>query len=396
MRNGTSRRSLRPRWLAAGVAAALLACVGWELGWHGEWHARRQELRELERRAQTARAPEPVLYYLGLRLAEAGRHGEAYAAYNQAHALYPASQRCRLARIEALIELKRWDEAERDLAYPTLGAREAAKVGLLRARCLLEGRQEPAKARDLLSRLTQQHPRNAELHYLRGRAHGLLYEPEASLQAFGKAVRLSPAEFRYRRDLAQAHLYFGQLQEAVDHLRVAYEQAPTDPTTLYLLGSSLSMLARDPAQREEARGYLLQVVALRPADPEVHCQLGQIAQNERAFEEAADRFKRCLRLDPSHSDAVYRLAQCRFRLGDEASGNRLMDAYSRLRALEPAESREFAAQGASPTAERWRQIRSIYASTGWEELAETAGNRASSSNRLGISEEAQRVEGNAP
>jgi tetratricopeptide (TPR) repeat protein len=369
-------RRQRLIWPAIGFAGLGAAAAVW-WGLHGvEWQAGRATLPDLERQAQSERAPEPVQYHLGRRLVEAGRLSEGYAGFANAARAYPSSFRSRGGVVEALLALQRWDDAERWLdAWPPSRAQDL-EPSVLRARLYLDGRHQPERARDLLRPLVRRFPSQSEPHYLLGRAHAALYETKSSLQAFQHAVRLQPQHFEYHRELAQAYLYNGQAPEALRELRIASGMAPDDAMTLYLLGRVQASTAQRPEDLAAGRDSLLRAAALRPQDAEIQCELGQAAQASRDFREAAARYQRCLELDPSHSDAIYRWAQCAFRLGDQKQGQRLLAVHKQVQPLARRDVHVFAAGLTELAPERWPAIAARYDRGGFPDLARMARDRA--------------------
>jgi tetratricopeptide (TPR) repeat protein len=138
----------------------------------------------------------------------------------------------------------------------------------------------------------------------------------------------------------------------------------------------LAQGAGNAAEKDEARQLLMEARELRPDDAEIHCQLGQLAQGAGEYKEAAVLFEHSLELYPAHWDAVYRLAQCRFRLGEDDEGERLMAAYKRMRIALQSETKKFATGEDVLTAQRWRQLSGIFRQSRLTKLAQLTDRRA--------------------
>ncbi len=374
-------RNSAPARLALGLCAAAAVAAGLLVAWRvyfPEWQASRSDLPALERLATDEAALEPVHYHLGRALLAVGRASESYAAFSRAVALAPGSVRCRAGEVEALLAMGRWEEADRRLAGWPPEQAGGVEPALLRARLLLLGRHQPEPAIRLLEPLVRRHPSRADLRYLLGRAYAAVYKPREALAAFREAAKLEPDRAEYHRELAQAYLFSSRFNEATQSLRRAEALAPSDPTTLAILGQILAATAQSAEQQQAARETLDRAAALRPGDGEIRCELGQLSQNMREFGEAARHFEACLAIDPSHFDALYRLAQCRLRQGDEPGGERLMRTYERVAKLSSVDVHTFAAAGRVLPPEKWQAIAAVYRRNGLAALAQAASDRAAS------------------
>jgi tetratricopeptide (TPR) repeat protein len=61
-------------------------------------------------------------------------------------------------------------------------------------------------------------------------------------------------------------------------------------------------LNQDPPKLDDAQGYLAIAADLRPEDPSVHTNLGEVFLHQRKFREAADEFQKAIDLDPEKRD----------------------------------------------------------------------------------------------
>src|SRR6185312_1790838 len=68
-------------------------------------------------------------------------------------------------------------------------------------------------------------------------------------------------------------------------------------------GMGAICLAQEPPQLEEALGYLKMAAELKPTDPSVHANLGEVLLRQAKFSEAAAEFQKSMALDPEKRDA---------------------------------------------------------------------------------------------
>jgi Tfp pilus assembly protein PilF len=61
-------------------------------------------------------------------------------------------------------------------------------------------------------------------------------------------------------------------------------------------------LNQDPPNLEDANTYLSIAVELKPDDPSVHTNLGEVFLRSRKFKEAAEEFQKAIDLDPEKRD----------------------------------------------------------------------------------------------
>lgn len=87
-----------------------------------------------------------------------------------------------------------------------------------------------------------------------------------------------------------------------EHLRVF----PGDPAALRLL----AMIAGAHGQNEDAAGYLAQALLASPDDVELHYMAGNVLSELRRYPAAAEHYRKCLTVDPLHSDAADGLGRC--------------------------------------------------------------------------------------
>jgi len=266
---------LRPWWgcpdprvgrlsaLVGGSSAHLMR--GLEASFRGDF-----EREEAEYRKAVAASPDdPVARKsLGTALYRAGEHEAAEAELREAVRLAPDDPSYRFDLGQVLLEL---------------GRPEAAAAELRRAVEL-----DP----DMLLA----HRRLADLEAEAGR-------PERAAEHLARIAALDPPDTASRARLVMTLLGLGRQTEARGHLaRLLAEQPPPDLPTRLQLASLLGNLGDlDGAERQFLA--VLELGAEPAIEARAHALLGQLHLIQGRREEAAERFRDALRLDPTLAEA---------------------------------------------------------------------------------------------
>jgi tetratricopeptide (TPR) repeat protein len=238
-----------------------------------------------------------------------------------------------------------YDEAAESLARSVeLGANDAPTYGMLGYALLRTGSYEAAEVAYNLALLRD--PRNVQ--WLEGKARILaeVGRHAETLAATDELLAVNPRHFDYWRLQANAHLALGHLRETVRSLEIARAFGRLDASALFLLGNLylrqglaeraldqfLAAIELDPRSRTQPT-TLLRVVhslagqnqfelagrlldRLEPGsegwssgDRVLHALLqGRLALERGTIDEAVTAFEGALVLEPTHAEALYRLA----------------------------------------------------------------------------------------
>lgn len=177
------------------------------------------------------------------------------------------------ARIESLLELRRWNEA-RPLVEALVAQRpDEAALHALRAQCLL-GQGDPTAALEAANRVVALSPEDEWGHRLCALALGEMDLNHEAVRAANEAVRLAPDEWRTHKVFAEA---------AMD-----------------VPGRSLEALHAAHA-----------AVRLAPNEAVSHTTLGIVAQSRNDYTTAKAAYERALAIDPNQSAALNNLTVLR-------------------------------------------------------------------------------------
>ena len=149
----------------------------------------------------SAAAPTPPaesLFYRGSRLAAAGHHAEASAAYRASLSLAPSSHTCAENLGIALGAVGRRRESAAAFEHALRLRPERSESYSLLARTLSEDRGMSATARQLFSAALQIAPSRAELHYELARTDQLFGDDGSAVDAFATAQQIAYADWRRR------------------------------------------------------------------------------------------------------------------------------------------------------------------------------------------------------
>lgn len=211
----------------------------------------------------------------------------------------------------------------------------------------------------LLERLAERYPNNADTQYGIGRFAMSRGERELALQAFERALAIDPdnidtllsrarlqlgagegdgalvpitgylarmpddlsAQLGYARLLIDT----GRVDLAADQFEVIYQNFPTDSDALYTIG----LLALDNQRLKSAENYLLTVVDLDQHLDNSYYYLGRISENRKDYQEAINRYQN-VRGGDNFFNSQMRAAQLYGMLGRVEDGREL---FTTLRSL---------------------------------------------------------------
>lgn len=135
---------------------------------------------------------------------------------------------------------------------------------------------------------------------------------DAALACFENAVRLAPAEFRWRYHLGALLQERGELDRAVEELQRAHELVPDDlPTRLHL-----GRVEFDRGRAAAARQIFEQILVEDPSVATAHYHIGLIALDENKSADAIASLSEALRFDPEASSVHHSLGTAYRRDGD--------------------------------------------------------------------------------
>ena len=304
---------------------------------------------------------------LGDALYEQGRYAEALAVTRIAVERRPEHFQAHFNLGATLDELGRFEEAETHLRRAIALNPQARDAYLNLSKALYEqGRY--AEALEAARVAIEQDPDFVEAHFNLGVILNMLGRFEEAETHLRRAIVLNPQARKAHFSLGIALYKQGQYAEALEATRVAIEQDPDFVEAHFNLGVVLDKLGRfeeaethlsraialnpqdvdafrklievlTPQGRyEEAIDLTAQAVALAPASPqaiELHCLMGQTAQENGQPEVATEYYMRALEIDPHYAKAIRRLAHLR---SEQQRYDEALELFQRLIAIDPSDA----------------------------------------------------------
>jgi len=176
-------------------------------------------------------------------------------------------------------------------------------------------------ARLLFHAAQERFPRVARIYLGAGTAEFLRGKTDAAVDAYLKAVELSP-------DYEPAYLFLGEAfsfsegrsTEVVSVLSRFAAKKPESFGAQFYYGAALVKDLQnggDQASSDRAISILRQAEHLKPEDARVYYLLGELFRLRKEFAEAATEFQKAIALDPNYPEPLYKLGQVYLRLGKQ-------------------------------------------------------------------------------
>jgi Flp pilus assembly protein TadD len=165
---------------------------------------------------------------------------------------------------------------------------------------------------------------------LMNRGNGLLEKGDAvaAIDAYARALALSPESTDVRLNLANADLLAGRPDDTARMCRQALDLDPNSAAAYYLLGCALLR----ENQPETAAEAFQQSWKIDPAVPALDFQMGMAQQELGQIPDAIRDFESVIRAVPDHPSAHYQLSQLYRRAGRAGDAAREMEEHQRIMA----------------------------------------------------------------
>lgn len=150
-------------------------------------------------------------------------------------------------------------------------------------------------------------PELAVAHFSLGTAYHEMDMPEEATAEFAKAAELDPNDVQAHIFLAQDYAAAGEHQKVIEHLSRAAELEDSNAEVLKTLGAMQLKHGGDSGTKA-AQKALAKAVKLKPDDAEILMNYAYTLYLDRLFNEAIDKFKRAIEIQPGYPEAHYNLA----------------------------------------------------------------------------------------
>ncbi|HXP11760.1 MAG TPA: tetratricopeptide repeat protein [Acidobacteriaceae bacterium] len=187
----------------------------------------------------------------------------------------------------------------------------------------------------------QRYPNSPRLMIGLGMAYYFRGKYDEAVKALLAAADLNPADPRCYLFLSRAYDSSpSQGDEVIQRFRRFSELQPRNARAQYYYAMSLwkGKRAEDPGfDLKQIESLLQKAIALDPALPEAHVQLGNLYADQHEYAKSIPEYVRALELDPNLPDAHYRLGQDYVHTGQKDRAQEELAIYQRQRAAHMAE-----------------------------------------------------------
>jgi len=179
-------------------------------------------------------------------------------------------------------------------------------------------------------------PGSERLYVQRGVMRGMKGQFEDARKDFAKASELAPNEALPDVALGLISMQMGNMDKAVQDLRVAAHRHPDNYFAQYWFSNALerSGAAPDTKEGEELLNALEASVRLNPNFWHSRTDLGKALLGRDKVDRAIDELEKAATLNPSATAPLYLLAQAYRRKGDSARARELMTRVSTMQTEE--------------------------------------------------------------
>lgn len=158
--------------------------------------------------------------------------------------------------------------------------------------------------------LINQDPRNADAHYMLGKAYMADNKSELALMEFKTVNQIGIfgphiPENEFRKTIAQLFIKYNQIEEALKEFLLLIKMESYQAEHYYWAGKLFSERNRS----DMALNYLRKAVELDPRHSKAHYELGRILYREKKSMEAKSELEAALKLQGDNSQAYYLLGK---------------------------------------------------------------------------------------
>lgn len=195
----------------------------------------------------------------------------------------------------------------------------------------LVGKGQRTEAVQLLTKVVQSSPRDADARLLLGSLLQEAGERDQCLEQLNAAVKLRPASAEAQNALGEAYLAFGEPQLARGPFESAVARDPRFGTAQVNLGAVLL----EAGEMDKAAAHLDRAIALMGHTQDAAYPLylrAKVYTSQNKLEHAAAALRQAVNLQPDLAEAWSDLGRARKALGDDAGA---LDAFRRAADLKP-------------------------------------------------------------
>jgi tetratricopeptide (TPR) repeat protein len=170
------------------------------------------------------------------------------------------------------------------------------------------------KALKLLEEAEKRNPNYVHLYSIRGEILIKHMQPEEAIQAFTKAIELSPLNPLRYQDAAKPMFDLKMYKEGVEVLEIAIKHQLNFPSLHHYLSEGNFALK----DYKKALRHIRSALSVAPENVTYLNQLGICLKETNDFEGAMSTYNSIIKLDPDNKAVLYNKAVLQFSMGDKA------------------------------------------------------------------------------
>jgi tetratricopeptide (TPR) repeat protein len=177
-------------------------------------------------------------------------------------------------------------------------------------------------------------PNSAPAFELQGRVETGMGQFSDAVRSYTRAVQLDPSRPDGVLGLAQAQFAAGMNKDAERNFEAGIRRFPKEARfrEQYAVALLRQSETGDAQAESRAEELLRSALALDPALPEAHYQLGNLALKKGLIAAAQQHLEQAVKLDAHNGQAHFALSRLYRRLGRKEDGAREMELYESLKA----------------------------------------------------------------
>lgn len=208
-------------------------------------------------------------------------------------------ERAILSRIQTLLDLSRFDEAEKELHSLRQFSENPEKIEFILSKVLLQ-QEKIEEARQILHRLDKEEDNDEARYMLALIAYREQQYPE-SLEII-RRIRATSAP---HDEAVYLHVRILEKQDKTEQAIALLEKNVTQESSRSpLFYALLSSLYQDTGNKDHALATLQTAVTAYPGNYQLHFELGLMLEKQQRNEEALVQMEKVLELNPDHADAL--------------------------------------------------------------------------------------------
>ena len=190
----------------------------------------------------------------------------------------------------------------------------------------------PDEAVDFLGTLSREFPHDPEVLYFSTHAYS-----DLSIRASQELVYTAPSSYQVRELNAEALEQQGKWDDAAAEYRKILSQNPRLPGMHFRLARLLlSKPEPSPQSIDEAKRECEQELTVDPKSAGAEYVLGELAREDRQWDEAIKHFSRATKFDSSFADAFFGLGTALISADRFAEAIAPLEAYVKINPADPA------------------------------------------------------------